>query len=110
MPVMGFQENATAQPVKWVEISSGDFGQPGTGEWQNDGAPVDVVLLPMRGDEKTQAGIEVDTEARKLYANGNPITTRQTLDIGGTRYNVRSVEPYDVPDFDAVSIATVVKL
>lgn len=108
--VSGFQTNAIAQPVRWTETGGGDFGAPGTGSWENDGAAVDVILLPVRAEEKVRAGMDVDIEARKLIYNGNPITTRQTLDISGTRYNVRSVEPYNVAGFDRIGVAMVVRL
>lgn len=122
--IFGFSANATVQPIRWIEPETDDFGRPLTeGSWVNDGDPVDVVLLPMKVDEKVQAGIHVDTEARKLYFNlktafqtgdtlgpgQSPITTRHTLDIGGKHYNVKGVDPYDVPDFPSVGKARIVR-
>lgn len=113
--IFGHQSNATATPVVYTGGSDGGFsGEPTPGTWIADGPAVDVVRLPLGREERQRAGIDLDPEAFELYLNLNadgssPITTRKTLDIGGVRYNVLAVEPYDYPGYN-VGIAQIVRL
>ena len=111
--VNGTPTNAVAQPVEYVEADSGDFGQPSSGSWQNAGDPVDAIKLDIDIEEKNRAGIDVDTDASELYCNlvdgDSPISTRQTVEINGARYNVKGSAAYDVSGFPSAAILTVVK-
>lgn len=110
--IFGFTSNATAQPVRYVEGEELDWGQPAPGAWEPKGDAVPVVLIPIRSEEKVRAGMDVDTEANKLFfklVNGEaPFSTRTTLEIKGARYNVKSVSAYNVAGFPDVGIAEVV--
>ena len=113
--VMGHVTNAIAQPVRYTGGTGGSFeNQPTSGSWINDGAAVDIVKLPLGREERTRAGIDVDPEAYEIYFNlpvtgTASITTRKTVAIGGKRYNVLAVEPYDYPGYN-VGIAQIVRL
>ena len=56
----------------------------------------------------------MDPEVYEIYFNlpvtgTSSITTRKTVAIGGKRYNVLAVEPYDYPGYN-VGIAQIVRL
>ncbi len=117
MSVAVFTENASTQPVRYVEGTGGDFGaEPVAGSWQPiAGRPaIPVVAMDIPTTEKVRAGIEATTPAKTLYFNlvngKTPLTERDTVDVGGTRFNVLSVVAYDVAGFDRVGYAEVVKL
>lgn len=115
--VAGFESNALAQPVGYVEGTSGDWGGDETaGTWQPipGRGPVEVLALDMPSPDKVSAGIEVETSAKTLYFNlvdgSSPFAERDTLEVEGKRYNVRSVVTYDVADFDLVGYCEAVGL
>ncbi len=115
MSVNGFPTNTQAQPVRYVE-GTGDFGETTGGGWQPIASrgPIPVVSLPITTEERVRAGIDAATPARRLYfnlANGAaPLSERDTVDIGGVRWNVRSVTAYSYPGFPEVAESEVVKL
>jgi hypothetical protein len=115
--VGGFPTDALAQPIEYIEGTSGDFGaEPMPGFWQPiAGRPaVPVVTEDMSSEEQVRAGIDKPTVAKRLYFNLTggepPLTTSDTVDIGGNRFNVRSVVVYDKAGFPKAGIAEVVKL
>lgn len=115
--VFGFATNETATPVRYNEGTGGDFGGAPTGAgWEPipGRSAVPVVAMDMPSTERVRAGIEAATPAKTLYfalpPTGAPFTERDTLEMGGTRYNVRSVVAYDVEGFERVGFAEVVKL
>ena len=115
--VFGFSTNITATPVEYVEGTGGDFGSAPVGAtWRPIAgrSAVPVVAMDIPVQEKVRAGIEAATPAKTLYfaliPTGAPFSERDTVEVGGTRYNVRSVVVYDVEGFERVGLAEVVKL
>lgn len=39
----------------------------------------------------------------------SPLSTQDTLEIDGNRFNVRSVSPYTVAGFDQIAVAEIVR-
>lgn len=111
--VFGFETNAEAQRVKYTQTGGGGYEGPAEGGWVSVGQSVPVIRVPIRSEEKVRAGVDVNTEAGKLIFNlvggESPLSTQDTLEIDGNRFNVRSVSPYTVVGFDQVGLAEIVR-
>ena len=115
--VFGFTTNSEAQPVEYVEGTGGDFGSAPVGAtWRPipGRSSVPVVAMDIPTVEKVRAGIEASTPAKTLYfalVNGEaPFSERDIVEVGGTRYDVRSVAAYDVGGLEEGGDCEIVKL